>query len=255
MPRHGAAIRSRSTTCATCRSGTSSRGWIPICSRSDAAAGRPGSERAVASAKSDKSAAAKRRARTAGSRPAGLPSRRARADKSSSRRRRSITRSCRCCATRTRISARSPARRGRASVHAAGRCDAADRAGDCAARVDLWQPAAGNVAVRRVGVRRGGRADRRRRPDVDRHRRRHPVAFAERSDRRSAGPAVSAVPGWRARSGGAVSRSRDVRSHWLSNTSPGTPRAGRRRLRRAASGKPDGGFRRRQAAGKSPPSP
>ena len=91
---------------------------------------------------------------------AGVPRRRARADRSSCRARRSITRSCRCSATpippcaRTRTPARP-----RDPVRPPGRCAAPDRAGAGVPRADVRPPADGHVAVGGIGVRRGGGPD------------------------------------------------------------------------------------------------
>ena len=108
---------------------------------------------------------------------------------------------------------------------------AADRARDRVSRGDVRQPAVGHVAVGGVGVGRGGRADGRGRPEVDRHRRGHPVAFAEDADaRRSCCTGRIAIGD--ARPGRVVPRSRAVGSHRLSLPVVGCGR-GRGRLRRA----------------------
>ena len=106
--------RSPTTTCATCRCGTSWRGWIPICWRAIARLAAL-VEKGRGFNEDDKAALRAVELELLRARGPGLPrGRRARAGRAC-RRRRSITRSCRCCATRTRTSARIPARRCRAS--------------------------------------------------------------------------------------------------------------------------------------------
>ena len=105
-------VRSPTTICAICRSGTSWRGWIPT-ARARPAAGRARAQgsRLHRGRQGDAPRASSSSCSRAWSPRIARP---ARADRSSWRPRRSITRSCRCCATRTRISGRIPARRSRA---------------------------------------------------------------------------------------------------------------------------------------------
>ena len=124
-------------------------------------------------------AAAQGRARDAGAGRPGVPRRGARAARSSSRPRRSTIRSCRCCATRTRISVRirvrrSPRRRFRRPDDARlqiERAIAFHEATFGSRPPGMW-PSEGSVSDEAVGADcRGGAR-------LDRDRRRHPVAIA-----------------------------------------------------------------------------
>ena len=151
----GTPRRSVKRTCAICRCGTSWRGWIPICWSPTRVSSRScGKDRDYGEARQGD--AADDRARAAVARGARVPRRRRRADRWSSRPRRSITRSCRCCAIRMSTSMRIPMRRGR-GVRFARPEDARlqiDRA-IAFSRGDLRTPAARHVALGRLGVRSG----------------------------------------------------------------------------------------------------
>ena len=160
-----AARGSRPTTCATCRSGTSWPGSIRSTSTATRASAR-WSPRAAASPRTTRRLLRDGRARAAEPGHPRVPRRAPRAGRSSSRRRRSTTRSCRCCATRTstcgRIPTRAmpraavPASRGRApsssngpsalpraAVRRSGRSACGRRKGRCPTRWCRWSRAAG----------------------------------------------------------------------------------------------------------------
>ena len=184
------------------------------------------------------------RARAAEQGHSGIPRRRRRAARSSSRPRRSTTRSCRCCATRdiylrTHPDSRMPRQPLRHPEDAAEQLERAVGLPRAAVR----PPAGRALAVGRVGVRRDGAAGRRGRLHVDGDRRADPGAHARHHVRARRPAARSSSPSGSTRrtasdAGGAqrrvrVPRSRAVGSDRLHLRRLGRRRGGRR-LRRAA---------------------
>ena len=166
----------------------------PVLSRRRRARPRARRQRRAASPRTT-SGAARGRARAAERGDSRLPRRRPRADRSRSRRRRSITRSCRCCATRDIYKRTHPdSRDAAAAVHASGGCARAADARGGLSRAAVRPPAGRALAVGGVGVRRDGAAGRGGRLQLDGDRRADPGADARHRRSRATAAAMSISP-------------------------------------------------------------
>ena len=239
---------SAATTSATCRSGTSWPGSIRSTSMRDArvrGAGRQG-PRLHRGRQGDP---ARGRARAPEQGHPGVSRRRPSAARSRSRRRRSTTRFCRCCATPTSTCGRIPTRRcrGSAFVHPEDAAEQLERAVACHERlfgrrpVGLW-PSEGSVSDAMVPLVARGRLP------VDGDRRADSRAHARRRPSRATATAISSSPSTLYAPVSRPGRRRDGRVRVPRPRAVGPDRVHLRRL-----GGRGGGRRLRRPAGRGRP--